>query len=164
MEQRDEQRDHGTAVGTTRRGALKLGGAASLALLAAGLGGRSVVAAVQDASPEASPAAGDGLEGRYAVIRVRQFREDQDPDEAMNLIREGYVPLAREIPGFAAYYGVADPASRGSAFIGIFADKAGADESTRVAGEWLRDNGHEFFEGDPVVAEGTIDVAAEAGA
>lgn len=158
MDQRDEQ----TAVGTTRRDALKLGGAASLTLLATGLGGRSVVAAMQEATPEASPAAGDGLEGRYVVIRVRQFREDQDPDEAMDLIRDGYVPLAREIPGFVSYLGVADPVSQGSAFIGIFADKAGADESTRVAGEWLRDTGYEFFEGDPVVAEGTIGIAAEA--
>ena len=145
----------------TRRAALGLGGAAALALLAAAAGGRAIVATAQEATPDASPAAGDDLAGRFVVIRLRQFRDGQDPAEAMDLISEGYVPLARQIPGFVTYLGIADPASRNSSFIGVFADKTGADESTRVAGEWLRDNGYEFFEGDPVVSEGEIDVAAE---
>ena len=161
MRRHDDLTMDGMASGMTRRDAIRFGGAAALAMIAVGAGGRSVVA-VQEGSPEASPATGNGLEGRYVVIRFRQFREGQDPDEAMDLIREGYVPLAREIEGFVAYIGVADPASQGSVFIGIFADKAGAEESTRVAGEWLRDNGYEFFEGVPVVAEGVVGIVAEA--
>ena len=161
MDERNDWPADGTVIGPSRREALRLGGAATLALLAGVASGRRIVA-MQEGSPAASPAAGGGLEGRYAVVRLRQFREGQDPDEAMELIRDGYVPPAREIPGFVAYLRITDPTSRGSAFVGIFADKAGADESTRVAGEWLRDNGYEFFEGDPVVAEGTIDLAAEA--
>ena len=46
--------------------------------------------------------------------------------------------------------------------MGVFADKAGADESTRVAGEWLAENSYTFFAGDPTVAEGVIGAAAEA--
>jgi hypothetical protein len=45
--------------------------------------------------------------------------------------------------------------------VGVFDDKAGADESTRVAGEWLTANSYTFFEGDPTVAEGVIGAAAE---
>ena len=40
------------------------------------------------------------------------------------------------------------------------ADQAGTDESTRQAGAWLTDNGYEFFEGDPIVVEGPIGIAA----
>ena len=37
--------------------------------------------------------------------------------------------------------------SGGQAYVGVFDDKAGADESTRVAGEWLRENSYSFLKG-----------------
>ena len=46
--------------------------------------------------------------------------------------------------------------------MGVFDDKAGADESTRVAREWLTENANTFFAGDPTVVEGVIGVAVEA--
>jgi hypothetical protein len=80
----------------------------------------------------------------------------------MALIGEGYVPLVEELPGFVAYFGSADVESGDQAYVVVFEDKAGTDESTRVAGEWLRENDYTFFEGDPTVAEGVIGAAAEA--
>lgn len=145
----------------TRREALAWGGGLGVsALLAAALGGRTVSA--QEASPEASPAAGDGFLGRYLGVRMRTFKAGQDVDEAMALIGEGFVPLVTSIPGFVTYFGGADPATGSAIYIGVYADKAGADESNRRAAEWLTSNGYDWFDGDPVVFEGTIGVAAGA--
>ena len=135
---------------TTRRGALKAGGGSALGLLVAALGGGTVAFAEQ-----ATPAAG-AAEGGYAVIRVRQVRSDRSDEELLELVREGFVPLLVEIPGFISYTAIADPASRTQAFIAVFEDKAGADESTRVAGEWLVDNGIDDYADHPIVAEGAI--------
>ncbi len=112
-------------------------------------------------SPQALAPTG-GLVGKYVLIRLRQPNPEWPVAEVMQRIREGYVPLVREIPGFVAYFGSADPVSGGQAYVSVFDDKAGADESTQVAGEWLRENSYSFFEGDPTVAEGVIGAAAEA--
>lgn len=108
----------------------------------------------------ASPAAGDGLVGQFAVIRLRQLNADLSVEEVMSTIRNDFVPLIQAIPGFVSYIGIADPASPRTAFVGVYADKAGADESNRVAAEWLEENGYDWFEGDPDIAEGVIDIAA----
>lgn len=110
----------------------------------------------------ATPVAGGGYEGKYLAVRLREPNPEQEPGEAARLIAEGYVPLVRAIPGFAAYFGSENADSGQLAYVVIFDDKAGADESTRVAGQWLADNGYEFFTGEPIVAEGVIGVAAEA--
>lgn len=147
---------------TTRRGALKLGGGVALAgLLAAGFGGGRVVA--QEASSEAGEAS-DGLEGRYLVVRLRQVKADRSVDELIALIRDGFVPLVRTVPGFVSYVVIANPETRDQLSIGIFADKAGADESTRRAAEWGQQGASDFVEGDPLVVEGPIDIAAETAA
>ena len=111
-------------------------------------------------SPEALAPNG-GLVGKYLVIRLRQPNPDWPVEEVMELIGEGYVPLVREIPGFVAYFGSADPVSADQAYVGVFDDKVGVDESTRVAREWLTENSYTFFAGDPTVAEGVIGAAAE---
>lgn len=110
----------------THRAALK--GGAGLGLAALLLAGASRVAIAQ----EATPAAVAGLEGRYVNVRSRKLRADADPEALLALVREGFVPLIQTIPGFVAYYVVADPETRDQIGISIFADKAGADESTRL--------------------------------
>ena len=160
MDRNQAQIDGRTVTQSTRREALAVGGGLALtALLAAGLGGPRVSA---QASPEASPAAGDGFEGRYLGVRLRTFKAGQDIDEAMALIGEGFVPLVRSIQGFVTYFGSADPATGSAVYVGVYADKAGADESNRRAAEWLSSNGYDWFDGDPTVFEGTIGVAAAA--
>ena len=108
-----------------------------------------------------APAPSGELVGKYVLIRLRQPNPEWPVAEVMALIGEGYVPLARQIPGFVAYFGSADPVSGDQAYVGVFDDKAGADESTRIAGEWLRENSYTFFAGDPTLAEGVIGAAAE---
>jgi hypothetical protein len=78
-------------------------------------------------------------------------------------IDEGFVPLVETIPGFIAYFGSGNPDTGDMIYVGVYADKTGADESTRRGGEWLTENSYDFFVGDPIVIEGVIDVEAEAG-
>jgi hypothetical protein len=146
-----------TVAPTSRREALAWGGGLGLsALLAAALGGRSV------AAQDATPAAGEGLMGKFVGVRLRTFKAGQDIDEATAIIAADFVPLMESVPGFVTYFGSVDPAAGNGIYIGVFADKAGADESNRRAAEWLETNGYDWFEGDPTIFEGTIGVASGA--
>jgi hypothetical protein len=144
---------------TTRRGALKLAGGAAL-LAVAGVGsGRAALA--QEASPVASPAGGNGLNGKYVVIRIRTVKPDRSADELMALIQDGFVPLLEDVPGFIWYVAGANPETRDQFSVGVFQDEAGAAESTRRAAEWGARGAADFVEGEPAVYEGVIGVAAE---
>ena len=86
-----------------------------------------------------------------------QFRPSVDIAAAQKTISEGFVPLNQAGPGFVSYFGSADPATGAAIYIGVFADKAGSDESNRIAADWLKTNGYDWFEGDPTIYEGVID-------
>lgn len=144
--------------GRTRRAVVKAGGGLAMMALA-GLG-HGQAADAGEASPEASPVAEEGLTGRYMVVRARTLAADLDAEEVLLTIRKGYVPLAQAIPGFVAYLGITNPSSRQTAFVTVYGDKAGTDESTRQAGAWLTENGYAFFEGDPIVVGGSVQAAA----
>jgi hypothetical protein len=109
----------------------------------------------------ATSAPASDLLAKHAVVRLRQPNPEWDVDEVMRLIGEGYVPLAEEIPGFVAYFGSADASTEGQAYVGIFDDTAGGEQSTTIAREWLTENDYTFFTGDPTVAEGAIGAAAQ---
>lgn len=159
MTRQDAQPDREPMTQPTRRDAMKVGGGIALALLGAGLGTGTVAFAQQ-----ATPVSGS-LDGAYTVVRLYTVRADRSSDELLALIRDGYVPLIREIPGFISYTAIADPASAQHAFISVFEDKAGADESTRLAREWVADNDIDHFDEGPTIAEGVIafSIGAEAG-
>jgi hypothetical protein len=144
---------------TTRRGALKLAGGVALSAFAGAGPGRAALA--QEATPVASPAGGDGLTGNYVVIRIRTVKPDRSADELMALIQDGFVPLLEDVPGFVWYVAGANTETRGQFSVGVFEDEAGAAESNRRAAEWGELGAAEFVEGDPVVYEGVIGVAAE---
>lgn len=141
----------------TRRTIVKAGGGFALALTAVGAS-RAGLTRAHEATPTASPEAGS-LVGKWVTVRSRTLSGDVPADEVLSTIEAGYVPLLHEIPGFVAYLGIIDPTSEQSAFVTIFDDQAGTDESTVQAGAWLQENGYTFFEGDPVVAEGPIGIA-----
>ncbi len=147
--------------GVTRRAVFQVGsGLAAAALQVHGIAIGSRLVAAQEASPVASPAAGSDLEGRYMAVRIRTMTDALETENVLATIEDGFIPLVEAVPGFVDYLGVADPPSRQSAYVNVFEDKTGADESTRVGGEWLQENEYEFFEGDPLVIEGTVGVAA----
>lgn len=139
----------------TRREAL--GAGALLALL--GLAGSSPLAAAQAATPAAG-GPGGSWEGRYAVIRIRQVKPEYSAEELARTVRDGFLPIVREVPGFVAYFVIANEEARTWISIGIFADKAGSDESTARAIEFGQRGTHDWVEPDPIFVDGVIGAAA----
>jgi hypothetical protein len=130
-------------------------------------GGVALAVAVQAGSPavaqEASPAAAaDAKEGLYAVLRTRTVKADASIDELTAALREGVLPIVRAIPGFVEYYVIQNFDTRERTGVSIFTDKAGADESTRLVGEFISREGlADYYEdAEPIVVEGTIVTAS----
>jgi hypothetical protein len=133
-----------------------LGGGTALALLAvAGFGSATL-------AQNATPQPGTGSEGRYAIVRVRIVRPEFSAEELATEVRQGFVPIVREVPGFIDYFVIANDETRSWASVGIFADKAGADESTARAIAFGQQGTHDWVEGDPIIVEGAIDAAEAA--
>lgn len=148
-----KQTDH--CPETTRRQALRtLGAGAILAML--GVTDAGLPAAAQDATP----APGNALEGRYAVIRIRQVKPEYSAEELARTVRDGFLPIVREVPGFVAYFVMANEDARTWVSIGIFADKAGSDESTERAIAFGQLGTHDWVEPDPIIVDGVIGAAA----
>ena len=89
-------------------------------------------------------------------VAVRQYKvKVGSMDEIARSAQEGYVPLIRQAPGFVAYYGVVTGSD--SLFtVSIFQDQAGADESTRLAADFVRQNLAALFEGPPEITAGEV--------
>jgi hypothetical protein len=138
----------------SRRGAVRcLSGAGFAALLGAGDLSRAV------AAQDGTPGAGTGL---YLVIRRYPLAPDADVDELTSIVREGFVPIVNEVPGFIEYF-TYDAGGGDSGTISVFTDAAAAEESTERAASWVAeaDLGR-FFAGPPEVIAGTVLLHVEA--
>jgi len=140
---------------STRRDALRTaGGGAVLALL--GLAGISEAARARSATP----AAGEESATEYAIARIRTVKPEFSAAELARVVNEGFLPIVQTVPGFIAYFVLANDAARTWVSIGVFTDKAAADESTRRAIEFGRQGTHDWVDGDPIIVEGPIDPAS----
>lgn len=110
----------------------------------------------------ATPVAG-GLDGAYAAIRFRKLKEAAGAQQLLDMVQEGFVSIVEGVPGFIAYIVVANAENLDQIGIGIYADEAGAAESTARAAEWGAGGAADLTEGDPVVFEGTIGLTELAG-
>ena len=73
---------------------------------------------------------------------IRYYRTDPDSvDEVVRRVKEGFVPIIRETPGFVSYF-VLDPGEREGAIVSVsvFEDEQSAQESNREAEEWVSQN------------------------
>lgn len=89
----------------------------------------------------------------YAVIR--RYEGVSDPAEAGRRVDEGFVPLLRQVPGFVAYYWV-DAGDGVMVSTGVFQDRAGAEESTERAADFVRDRLAELLPQPPQVTAGEV--------
>ena len=75
---------------------------------------------------------------KFAAIR----RYHTDPDsiaEVARKVNEGFVPLISDMPGFVVY--IALNAGQGEyGTVSVFEDQASAEESNRVAEQWVNEN------------------------
>ncbi len=74
----------------------------------------------------------------HATIRRYEGIDQNRADELVKKIGEGLVPTLSKLPGFNGYYLIAAENGVMSSF-GFFDTSAQADESGRVAANWVRD-------------------------
>jgi hypothetical protein len=86
---------------------------------------------------------------------VRRYEGVTDPAEVARLVKEGFMPLVREVPGFVAFYWV-DAGNRVVVSTSIFQDQAGAEESTVRASNFVRDNLASLLPHPPQVMAGEV--------
>ena len=68
--------------------------------------------------------------------------------------------LMSGIDGFVAYY-LLDTGDSGDATVSVFADRSGAEESTRAAGKWLRETGlSDAGPNPPTILRGEVAITA----
>ncbi len=90
----------------------------------------------------------------FAVIRHYHF-DPKNGAEIDKQVREGFVPLIRKAKGFIRYYWLDTGAGEGASF-GVFRDKAGADESVRLAADFVQKHLSKLVTSKPEVIEGPV--------
>ena len=90
----------------------------------------------------------------FAVIRHYHF-DKKDSAAIDRAVREEFVPIIRKAKGFQRYYWLDTGEGEGASF-GIFDDKAGADESVRIAADYVREHLSKLLTQKPEIIEGPI--------
>ena len=70
-------------------------------------------------------------------------------------MKEGFVPLLKKAKGFIRYYWL-DTGNGEGASLSVFKDKAGADESVRLAADFVKANLAQMLNQKPEVIEGPV--------
>ena len=95
----------------------------------------------------------------HAAIRMYQV-DPGSVDELRRGVNESLLPIIKDVYGFQAYYAV-DAGLGRLATVSVFDDQAGAEESTRKAGDYIRRNMASLLPNPPEVLQGEV-VAQEA--
>lgn len=90
----------------------------------------------------------------FAVIRHYHF-DSKDSAEIDCQVRENFVPLIKKAKGFVRYYWL-DTGKGEGASISVFEDKAGADESVRLAADYTHKHMSKLRIEKPEVIEGPV--------
>jgi len=95
----------------------------------------------------------------HAVIR--QYQVAGSADEVIRGINEGFLPIIKDASGFRAYYAL-DAGGGRLATVSVFEDRNGAEESTRKAADWIRQNMASLLPNPPEVLQGEVGAHEEA--
>jgi len=68
---------------------------------------------------------------------------------------DGFVNIVSKVSGFVGYYFV-NTGNDTLVTVSIFESQAGADESTRAAAEWVKENLAALVEGPPTIMAGEV--------
>ena len=90
----------------------------------------------------------------FAVVRHYHFKPE-DGEKIDKLVREGFVPLIKKAKGFVRYYWLDTGNGEGASF-SVFNDKAGADESIRLAADFVKEHLSKLITQKPEVIEGPV--------
>ena len=90
----------------------------------------------------------------FAVIRHYHFNP-KDSAEIDRRVREEFVPIVKKAKGFVRYYWLDTGKGEGASF-SVFKDKAGADESVRLAADYVQKQLSKLLTEKPEVIEGQV--------
>jgi hypothetical protein len=90
----------------------------------------------------------------FAVIRHYHFNP-RDGAEIDRRISEEFVPIIKNAKGFVRYYWL-DTGNGEGASLSVFNDKAGADESVRLAEDYVKEHLSKLLAHKPEIIEGPI--------
>ena len=92
----------------------------------------------------------------HATIRRYEGVDTTRTNEVTSKVKETLVPQLRELPGFAAYY-LIEAGNGVVSSLGLFETSEQADESTKVASIWIRDEKLEnVFPNAPKITTGKV--------
>ena len=100
----------------------------------------------------------------FATVRRYEGIDASNKDELTKRVGESLAPKLSKLPGFSSYF-LIDPGNGVMSSIGLFDTSTQANESTRVASEWVRDEKLErILQNPPKVTEGEVIVHQTNGA
>jgi len=89
-------------------------------------------------------------------IAIRHYQTDPGSvAEVMRQIDEGFLPIIKDAPGFLAYYAL-EAGDGEIATVSFFDDRAGAEESIRMAADFVRENLAALLPNPPVIIAGEV--------
>lgn len=91
---------------------------------------------------------------------VRRYEGVTDPAEAGRRVSESWVPLISKVPGFVSYYW-ADAGGGVMVSTTVFQDRAGVEESNRMAAEWVKQNLAPLMPNAPQITAGEVVATAK---
>ncbi len=90
----------------------------------------------------------------FAVIRHYRF-DPKGSGEIDRKLKEGFLPLIRKAKGFQHYYWLNTGQGEGAS-VGLFDDRAGADESVRLAAGFVKENLANLLTQKPEIIEAPV--------
>jgi hypothetical protein len=92
----------------------------------------------------------------FATVRRYEGIEASHKDELTKKVGESLAPRLSELPGFSGYF-LIDTGNGVMSSVGLFETSKQANESTRVASDWVRDEKLDrILKTPPMVTEGEV--------
>ena len=90
-------------------------------------------------------------------VAIRRYQTDPaSVEEIMRHVNEGFIPIIKDAEGFLAYYALNSGAGE-IATVSVFEDQAGAEESIRMAADWVRQNLAALLPDPPEITAGEVE-------
>ena len=90
-------------------------------------------------------------------IAVRRYEGVKDPQKVRQVVKEGFVPILSEMPGFVAFYWV-DAGDGVIVSTSVFEDKAAEEQSTIRAREFLGEHLAPLMPNPPQITAGEVGI------
>jgi hypothetical protein len=89
-------------------------------------------------------------------ISIRRYKTNRGA-EVTRKVKDEFVGMISKAPGFVAYYGI-EAGADAWASVSVFDSQAQAEESNRVAADWVQKSAASLVSGAPEVTAGNVAV------